>query len=181
MIWGGHTTISYLNSFQARISNLSSRVSKCTSWAESSYLGAKVVSVRAHQIRFAQDSAQDFAQDNSTYLSAKWWINIDSTKKHDDFSRDPRSSFANYSNCSNTTVWAEISNLFHKTISITIVLTEISNLDSQGQQNHDRPIRNQQSSLTELMYWNHDNPTGNQLSGFAKAIKITTLPSEIKI
>ena len=67
--------------FCSRVSNqecptLGTRVSKWTSWAESSSLATKVVSARFHKIHCAQDSAQDFAQVNYTYLSATWWIHI---------------------------------------------------------------------------------------------------------
>ena len=129
-------TIFYIKNFQSRISNLGARISKWTSWAESSSFPAKVVSARFHKIHCAQDSAQDFAQVNYTYLSAKRWIHIDTMMLN------PASRSTLHPGCK----YNVKAIVLRKAMKSMTVPAEINNLPLKGFYNHDSLGRKQQSS-----------------------------------
>ena len=130
------TTIFYLESVQSRVSNFDARVSKLTSWAQSSSFAAKVVSARFHKIHCAQDSAQDFAQVNYTYLSAKRWIHIDTMMLN------PASRSTLHPGCK----YNVKAIVLRKAMKSMTVPAEIDNLPLKGFYNHDSLGRKQQSS-----------------------------------
>ena len=149
-------TIFYIKSFQSRVSNFQARVSTWTSWAESSSSATKVVSARFHEMHCAQDCAQDFAQVNYAYLSAKWWIHIDTVVLNSAL----RSMLHLGCKCNLKVIF------LHEASKSMKVPAEINNLASQGYWNHDSGGKKQQSSSQS--HENQDNPNRNQQSSFAE-------------
>ena len=120
-----YTTIFYLKNLQPIIHNFVARIHKWTYWAESAPSAAKVVSARSPEMLCAQDCAQDFAQVNYAYLSAKWWI-------HNHWHRG-----------------VEFSPAQHAASRMQVQLE--TNISSQSQQKHESPSRDQQSSFARLL------------------------------